>query len=414
MATRHFTLPANFSSNGVVDTGIVLKSSEYPTKVNSCSQNATFQDGPSTTHASNVFRLYFVTTSNGSGGTQIQLIQFTLGRGQRYIFMGAVTGSNDLHYKNLGSISGIQNLKGQHLYFKTTNSETGTYSGASGATVTMTTNLSVGAHAVGTVTLAQNGAGKLKVSWSNVSAGTNNGIKGYTVYLSTSSGGSAASGLSTTVTSTATSGSYTFTTNNTTTYYAAVKALSDVDYTYDSPVKWSSGQAAYMYTKCGAPSSVTLSRTKGTVTITWSGASGGANNSISSYSIIRNTSASESGATSVNSALSSTASNASTTNAPGAGTFYYAVRTQGSAGSSWYSPYKWSGAITVPSKPSVSVGAVITDTQMDTLRTWINTSGITDIADGASVKASEGNTYRNTLTAGASKIEASWYNTAAN
>ena len=88
MATRHFTLPANFSSNGVVDTGIVLKSTEYPTKIDSCSKDASFQDGPTTTHASNVFRLYFVTTSNGSGGTQIQLIQFTLSRGARYIFMG--------------------------------------------------------------------------------------------------------------------------------------------------------------------------------------------------------------------------------------------------------------------------------------------------------------------------------------
>ena len=406
MATRHGTLSANFSNNGVVGTGITLKSTEYPTKISACSSNATFKG--SGTKA--VMHLYF----SNSGGTNIaDILSFTSNNQYQYTFMGP--NAPDLHKKALGSISGIQSLKGTTLYLKvSTTTGSGTYTGASGATITIETNLSVGAHAVGTVTLAQDGAGKLKVSWSNVSAGTNNGIKGYTVYLSTSSGGSAASGLSTTVTSTANSGSYTFTTNNTTTYYAAVKALSDVDYTYDSPVKWSSGQAAYMYTKCGAPSSVTLSRTKGTVTITWSGASGGTNNSISSYSIIQNTSASESGATSVNSALSSTASNANTTNAPGAGTFYYAVRTQGSAGSSWYSPYKWSGSIAVPSKPSVSAGTVITDTQMDTLRTWINTSGITDIADGSSVKASEGNTYRNTLTAGASKIEASWYNTAAN
>lgn len=163
--------------------------------------------------------------------------------------------------------------------------------------------------------------------------------------------------------------------------------------------------AAY-YTNCTAPTSVGLSRTRGAVKITWSGQANGTNNNISSYTVIRNTSASESGATTV-----STSGSSGMTNSPGTGTFYYAVRSVAPYNTTGY---KWSGAITVPSKPSVSAGTTITDTQMDTLRTWINTSGITDIADQAQVKASEGNTYRNTLTAGSSKVEASWYNTAAN
>lgn len=50
---------------------------------------------------------------------------------------------------------------------------------------------------------------------------------------------------------------------------------------------------------------------------------------------------------------------------------------------------------------------------MDTLRTWIGTSGITDIADGADVTAAAGNTYKSGLTAGTSSIEATWYNSAA-
>lgn len=50
---------------------------------------------------------------------------------------------------------------------------------------------------------------------------------------------------------------------------------------------------------------------------------------------------------------------------------------------------------------------------MDTLRTYINVSGITDITDGSTVSATAGNTYRGGLTAGTSKIEASWYNAAA-
>lgn len=166
---------------------------------------------------------------------------------------------------------------------------------------------------------------------------------------------------------------------------------------------------AAAYSACGAPTAVAVSRSRGTVTINWSGATAGTNNAITGYDIIRNTSQSTSGAITTHTAVTT----GGQTNAPGAGTFYYGVRTRGAAGASYYSGYKWSGAITVPSKPSVSAGTVITDTQMDTLRTWINTSGITDIADGAQVKASEGNTYRNTLTAGSSKVEASWYNTAA-
>lgn len=116
------------------------------------------------------------------------------------------------------------------------------------------------------------------------------------------------------------------------------------------------------YSACGAPTSVTCSRSRGVVTISWSGATSGTSNAISSYAIIRNTSASTSGATTINSSLASTATSGSTTNSPGAGTFYYGVRTQGAAGSSYYSGYKWSSAITVPARPTVTAGTVITKT----------------------------------------------------
>ena len=500
MATRRGTLTGNFTNNGaVIGTGITLAANETITQINSCSSNVTMAG---TTNSNATGHLWFC-ESSGTEVSANQIIQLTSqNKGTKY-FLGP--NATSTHSKAL-SISG---LAGKAVYMKlrvTTGSAT--VAGGSGASIVITTNLSVTACGAPTsVTIARDGANKLKVSWSGATAGTNNSIKSYTVVLSTSSGGSAAFSASTTatsytfttnnatayfagvkaissigydydsgykwsssslgaatacsaptsvtlaqdgngklkvswsgaaggnnnainkysvylsassgggvayigstalhtyVTSTATSGSYTFTVNNQNTYYAAVCTMGAAGDGYYSAYKWSSGQAAWYKTNCTAPTSVSVSRVRGTVTITWSGQSGGTNNPITSYTVLRNTSASESGATTVSSSGSS-----GMTNAPGAGTFCYGVRSVSSFNTTGY---KWSGSITVPSKPSVSAGTTITDTQMDNLRTWINTSGITDIADGAQVKATEGNTYRNTLTAGTSKVEASWYNTAA-
>lgn len=161
-------------------------------------------------------------------------------------------------------------------------------------------------------------------------------------------------------------------------------------------------------TACTAPTSVSVSRTRGTFTITWSGAGGGTNNAISNYGVIRNTSASTSGATTVSSGGSS-----GLTNSPGAGTYYYGVRTQGAAGSSYYSGYKWSSAVTMPSKPStVSAGTAITKAQMDALKSWINSSSITTVTQGGTATAAQGNTYRSGLTAGSTQFDDAWYNAA--
>lgn len=395
MAIRYGTLSTNFTNNGVVGTGVTMTANEYPTKISACSSNATFKG----TGSRAVMHLYFC----NSGGTNIaDILSFTSNNGYQYTFMGP--SAPDLHSKALGSISGIQNLKGTTLYLKvSTTTGSGTYTGASGATITIETNLSCTACGAPTsVTIARDGENKLKVSWSGATAGTNNAISGYQVILSTSSGGSAA--FTQTVASSASS--YTFTTNNATAYYAAVKTISSVSTYYNSAFKWSSSSLGAA-TKCTAPTSVSLSRTKGVVTISWSGAAGGNNNAISSYSIIRNTSASESGATTVNSALSSTATSANTTNSPGAGTFYYAVRTQGAAGSGFYSVYKWSGSIVVPSKPSVTAGNIIYKTDMDNLKTWLNGSQ-TSVTQGAVITETVGDTY-GAVTAG-NPITAAWYN----
>ena len=165
-------------------------------------------------------------------------------------------------------------------------------------------------------------------------------------------------------------------------------------------------------TNCTAPTSVTVTRQRSVCTVSWSGASGGTNNQITSYGVLVNTTAAESGATTVNSGINalSLTSQPNGTSPTTSRTYYFGVRAQSSYNNS---AYKWSGAITVPAKPSVTAGTKITDTDMDNLRSWINASGITDISDGGIVYASHGNTYKSGLTAGTSKIEASWYNNAA-
>ena len=162
---------------------------------------------------------------------------------------------------------------------------------------------------------------------------------------------------------------------------------------------------------CTAPTSVSASRSRTTFTVSWSGASGGTNNPIKNYKLLVNTTASETGAWELG---ASPATSSPVTTQPGtdgqAHTYYFGVRSQATYNNS---AYKWSGACSLPAKPSVTAGNVITDTDMDNLRTWIGTSGITDIGDGGIVYASHGNTYRSGLTAGTSKVEASWYNAAA-
>lgn len=187
-------------------------------------------------------------------------------------------------------------------------------------------------------------------------------------------------------------------------------ASSSVGFGFSSAVKVTITYTLYQ-TNCTAPTSVSVSRVRSVCTVSWSGATAGTNNAITGYGVLVNTSASATGATTVNSGTTATSltSQPNGTAPTTSKTYYFGVRAQSSYNNS---DYKWSSAITVPAKPTVTAGTAITDTQMDNLRTWINTSGITDIADGAKVVATAGNTYRSGLTAGTSKIEASWYNAA--
>lgn len=393
----------NLYNGNYISTGITVPDAEYPTQI-------VFTNLHNYVNSSDTGTYW----NNNLSSAQNYTIYLSNSNGSIKYSMGTVSlGANGTNITQTTFTANCPDLHGQAIYFSGSGPSTTNFqlrNGSTAAAFTMTTAAYYTGLGAPTVTLAQNGNGKLKVSWSGATYGEHNDINQYSVYLSTSKWGDVAyigsTALHTYVSTSNRYGEYTFTVNNQTTYYAAVCAMGTAGSNYYSGYAWSDGVAASYKTNCTAPTSVSLSRTKGTVTITWSGQQGGTNNPITSYTVLRNTSASESGATTVSSSGSS-----GMTNAPGAGTFYYGVRSVSSFNTTGY---KWSGSITVPTKPSVSAGDSITDTQMDNLRTWINTSGITDIADQAQVKASEGNTYRNTLTAGTSKVEASWYNTAAN
>ena len=101
------------------------------------------------------------------------------------------------------------------------------------------------------------------------------------------------------------------------------------------------------YTACGSPTSCSLSSTlaTGNVTLSWSGATSGTENTISSYEIQRAESSDGStwGSWSALTTVTTTATSGSVSVAPPttAGNYYkFRVRTRGSAGASYYSGWK--------------------------------------------------------------------------
>lgn len=118
------------------------------------------------------------------------------------------------------------------------------------------------------------------------------------------------------------------------------------------------------YTACGAPTSVSVSPgiviPSGTITVSWSGATAGTSNSISSYQIYWLISSNGAAPTTSNYTgtknISSTATSGSTTvtlsNATRGYKVVFGVVTRGSAGSSYYSSIKTGGSVTINSKPN--------------------------------------------------------------
>ena len=188
----------------------------------------------------------------------------------------------------------------------------------------------------------------VRLSWSGATAGTNNSISGYEVQRRESADGSSWGSWSSLGTTTntyldvvppTTAGHY---------YQYQVRTLGSAGSSYNSSWKTSSNTLRRSYTACGAPTACSLSVSTSTgsnATLSWSGATSGYGNTISSYEIQRAESSDGStwGSWSALTTVTTTATSGSKSVAPPttAGNYYkFRVRTRGSAGSSYYSGWK--------------------------------------------------------------------------
>lgn len=199
------------------------------------------------------------------------------------------------------------------------------------------------------------------LKWSGAKAGTNNSIKYYYIQYAVSSNNStwgSWTGLKS-VASTSTSGSYTADMSSKVSrgYYVKfrIRTEGSAGSDYYSSYKTSNSIRRNPYTKCTAPTSFTMtSDMSGTsqfdikVTLAWSGATSGSNNAISAY-LIRYRTSSDKSTWSSWADLKTIA----TTKTSGSVTVdlsslvtrkhyvEFAIRTQGKAGSSYYSSWKY-------------------------------------------------------------------------
>lgn len=131
---------------------------------------------------------------------------------------------------------------------------------------------------------------KVTLSWSGAKAGENNAILGYVIYRADSADGEYE--LLTSLSSTATSGSATVTapTKNESAYYYKVSTIGE-RINYDSEMSTTYATLTCSFASVGAPTTVTLSATNAApgaeLTLSWSGATAGDNNSIAGYRVYR-------------------------------------------------------------------------------------------------------------------------------
>lgn len=194
------------------------------------------------------------------------------------------------------------------------------------------------------------------LSWSGATGGTNNAITGYDVYRSTSSGGTYT--LLDSVTTSNTYGSLSVTSHSSvgSSYYYKIKTKGTAGVSYYSNFS-TSVEVTSTATACSAPTSVSVSNSapniSTSVTLSWSGASGGTNNSITGYKIYRSTS---SGGT--YSALTGNTRDITTSSSSGS----YSVTSPSSYGSSYYYKLVTVGTVSGYNSSLSSANAGITST----------------------------------------------------
>lgn len=239
-----------------------------------------------------------------------------------------------------------------------------------------------------TVTITSDVSGKpfennITIAWSGAKSGTNNAITSYLIRYATSSDNSSWSSYAdlATVTSTSTSGSKTINVSSKVTrkHYIkiAIKTIGKVS-GYDSGYTYSTTLQRNPYSACGKPTTVTVKSEKdinnvqhtdvfnNQITISWSGASAGENNAIRRYYIEYCTSTNKSTWSAWSSLQSSnlTPVGTSTTTVDisakvNRGDYTkFRIRTEGEAGSTYYSPYVETSPLrrnSVPTMSSISI-----------------------------------------------------------
>lgn len=186
----------------------------------------------------------------------------------------------------------------------------GTYSGVSIGTITASATVTLdsiktdcSAPTTFTATGVDGFDTSVKLSWSGAKSGIGNAIKGYQIRyrkIATSSDDWGSWTDLTTISSTATSGNTTIDMSSKISrgHYVqfAIRTLGSAGSSYYSDWEFSSTLIRKYFTKCTAPTSFSLSSNPfdKNVTLTWSGAGNGTNNTISSYHIQYNTSANNS------------------------------------------------------------------------------------------------------------------------
>ena len=287
-----------------------------------------------------------VTSSWGTYSTQNSRCSVTV-NGSIYYFLELGTDFSDSttnHRKQMGD-TGTWNI-GADTTSITVNVSEDFYSGGYGPGSKLTASFTITVpkrqtDPVAGTTRASYSKNTFSISWSGFQAGINNPIDHYELWYQKSTNNSTW-GTRVLLTGNTTGTSYLWTGGTWNTYYRFCAVALDKDGKYSSTTAYSSSVRKYA-TTCGAPSTISRSPSGtvyigDTVTISWSGASNGTNNTINGYNLQYGTSTSSYSTKSI----TTTSTSSSTTFVPtSSGTWYYRIQTKGTAGSSYYGTSTW-------------------------------------------------------------------------
>lgn len=290
-----------------------------------------------------------VTSSWGTYSTQNSRCSVTV-NGSIYYFLEPGTDFSDSttnHRKQMGG-TGTWNI-GADTTSITVNVSEDFYSGGYGPGSKLTASFTITVpkrqtDPVAGTTRASYSGNTFSISWSGFQAGTNNPIDHYELWYQESTNNSTW-GTRVLLTGNTTSTSYSWTGGTWNRYYRFCAVAIGANGGYSSTTAYSSSVRKYA-TTCGAPTSITVNSSNvapgATVTVSWSGASSGTNNSISSYYVEWGYA---DGGWDYNKTVNSTSTSSSTSiTLPSDRRGVYIdirVTTRGSAGSGYYStPYR--------------------------------------------------------------------------